>query len=62
MVAMQVADENMIDTATTDFVFHNLHLSAFAAIYKQYLIVKGECLWSGMPVEGWYGGVVSEYR
>ena len=53
-------NENMMDTASLDAVFSDLHLGAFAAIYQEEVLIKGHYLGSRMPVEGWYCGIISK--
>jgi hypothetical protein len=44
VVAMQVGDKNMVDTATADAVFGHLHLGALAAIDQEQVLVEGHHL------------------
>jgi hypothetical protein len=59
MIAMQVADKNVPQLTTPDPVPGYLYLRSFAAVYQQQLVVAGNYLGSGVPVQGGDGRVVT---
>ena len=58
---MQMRDKNMVDPAAPDFIFIHLSLSSFSAINEEKMVVEGDHLGCGMPVESWYGRIISKY-
>ena len=46
-----MGNENVIDLASPDLVFGHLHLCAFAAIHKEYMLIHRHYLGSRVPVE-----------
>ena len=51
MVAMEVRNKNMIDTAAAYAVFGHLHLCAFSAINQKQIIIQRHYLGSRMTVK-----------
>ena len=60
MITVQMRNKNMVDTASLDTVFCNLHLGSFAAVDKKKVLVKCHYLRSRMPVKGWYRGIIAK--
>lgn len=61
MVTVQVGDENMVNPAATDLVLVHLRLCAFSAVYEKKMVIEGNHLGGGMPVESRYGRIISKY-
>lgn len=60
MVAMQMADENVLDTTSSDFVPAQLHLSALSTVDQEKLVIPMQHLGRWMAVEGGNGRVVAQ--
>jgi hypothetical protein len=61
VVTVQVGDENMVDPAAPDLVLIHLCLCAFPAINEEKMVIEGNHLRCGVPVESWYGRIISKY-
>tara|TARA_R110002096_G_scaffold146368_1_gene304746 strand:- start:548 stop:721 length:174 start_codon:yes stop_codon:yes gene_type:complete len=57
VVAMQVADENMIDFGGLYFVFLELKLGALSAIDEKVLVINHQYLRRLVSVVRWSGGI-----
>ena len=53
VVAVQVADKNMIDAVKVRLKAHELHLRGFPAVDKEIVILDLEQLRGRMPAIGW---------
>ena len=62
MVAVQVTDENMVDTAGLDIKTQHLLLRAFSAIDQIEMLVYIKRLRGWIPVENWRCRTTSQYR
>jgi hypothetical protein len=58
---MQVGDENMGDPAPFNFVFGQLHLGTFTAVYKVGIILRLQNLGCWASPKCGQGRIVSEY-
>ena len=57
---MEVGDKNVMNAASLDPVFSDLHLGALATVNEKEVFVKGNHLGCRVTVKGRQGGVVSE--
>lgn len=56
-----MGDENMVDPATADLVFVHLCLCTFSAVHEKKMVIQGNHLGRGMPVESWNSRIISKY-
>jgi hypothetical protein len=61
VIPMEVRNENVVYTASSDFVFVHLRLGAFTAIHEEKMIIQCNHLGSRVPVESRNGRIVSKY-
>ena len=62
MIAMEVADENVIDPVEANTIFRKLHLRSFAAIDQDMMVLDVEIMRGGESAVGWHGAAGSEDR
>jgi len=59
MIAMKMADKDVVDAATADLKVGELHLGSFATINEEYLVVEVEYLCGRMPAKCRQGGIIT---
>ncbi len=55
VIAVQMADEDMVDPVKISLQTHELHLRAFSTIHQEIPVVHFNQLWSGMTSIRWQG-------
>ena len=60
MIAVEMRDKNMRNTAAPDLVVDHLYLRSFPAIHQKAKAIQCYYLAGWMPVKCRYGGVISK--
>jgi hypothetical protein len=61
MIAMQMADKDVIDLTKAYIVFPELHLGAFAAVAEKQAVLMVDKLGCWMPAWNWCGRIAAKY-